>query len=783
MCLKKLLQPLLWVLLLVFSIPSFSQEVTIQGIVLDATSLQPMPFTQVAIYKANQTVPLSGTLSDTDGRFVVTVREPGSYRLSISFLGYQPHFQALNISSSVLDLGTIDLLPATQNLEEINVTAERKSVAKENGNWVLYPDKMPGDGTGNTVDLLNTLPSISVDIDDQISIRGRKASILIDGVRADDPNPLEHISPSSIAKIEVITNPSAKYDSEGSIINIQLKNPIQSKTYTKLQSWVDTKGNHQQNLYANKKQGKWGGFVQALNRKQWIDNQTQSIRNNHLQQQTPQINQDKIQEEEKKQQQIRLGLNHQPVKGKLLKMDVNFQSIEQDPEANIHKEKLTQTGELQQITKQNLLNKRDRKTNTVRLFYTDNRNDHKFKLMGSYRNQDRNNRSQNSYQNFTADNLPHTEYCNERKDRNQSQQDLYRFKADYEKQMGKQLKLEMGAEWQLDQTQQKVQQHKYNVADQNWLLIEGRTFTYHYQKDAAALYGIANLKHQKMYASFGCRFRYTGTSTENNKNGLANQESNHYYSLLPSVRLGQDWERIQMSLSYSKSQKLPAVHQLNSYRNDANPLNIQFGNPGLNPEKDHSLNLEISKQGEKHQLSLAIYQNWMRDMVFSQFSSAGDTLFRTYENLGDGSILGSEFSFSYKAKKWFRVNGSINTFYQNYQGVNLPLPQKNLWSFHYKISTLLRLDSKTQFQCNYNYQSKSLSTFGLKGKLYGLDVVASRKFFKKKLQISVKGINLLDSKRQFYQVENLQFTSDTQRYQDSRRVVLNVIYKWSKRKG
>lgn len=351
--------------------------------------------------------------------------------------------------------------------------------------------------------------------------------------------------------------------------------------------------------------------------------------------------------------------------------------------------------------------------------------------------------------------------------------------VDYEKNLTKELKLEAGADYSSEKQNQNSLQEKFDYGLNDWKMNLGKTFTYEYKKSTSAVYGIINRKKNNWYASAGARLRSIERETQNIKNGIINKQSNSYLSLLPTLTLGHDGESNGFSFSYKKSQKIPKASQLNSYRNDANPLNIYFGNPDLKPEKEHSLSFDFSWHSEKHQMSVAVFGRIIEDVVMSDYYSVGDTLFRSYENMATQNLIGSEYTFSYRPVKWCRLNGSTSAFHQSFSGENLSLPQKRMWSYNSKISANVQLPTNYSVQANYSYNSKTISANGLRGKLYNLDLGVSKSLFHKKLRLSARGVNLLDSKNQWRESENMQFASRSSKYQNTRRLVLGVIYKWS----
>jgi len=202
--------------------------------VIDTLSQQPVEFATIVLIKAADGKQLDGGITETDGSFKINEVDNGKYNLSISFLGYEEHLLT-NVETTLekpdLDLGTIFLQPTGVNLEEITVTGQAALVENRIDKLVYNADKDATTSGGNGADVLRNVPLLSVDLDGNVSLRGSSnIQILINGrpstmFAASPADALKTIPADQIKTVEVITPPTAKYDSEGSagIINIITK--------------------------------------------------------------------------------------------------------------------------------------------------------------------------------------------------------------------------------------------------------------------------------------------------------------------------------------------------------------------------------------------------------------------------------------------------------------------------------------------------------------------------------------------------------------------------------
>lgn len=220
---------LLFMPLAAFSQLTESNEALLSGTVVDGTGT-PLPSASVAIYDSSMTEIITGTPTEANGDFRVEV-DPGSYVVKITFISYQPHQQGVVLSAGEeQSLGTISMESAIQTMDELVVRAEESRMFMSFDKRVFRVGQDIVSMGGSALNVLNNVPSIVTDIDGNISLRGNSSvRVLINGkpsnLVGDDVSALRGIPAGQIMKVEIMTNPSAKYSAEGSggIINIVMK--------------------------------------------------------------------------------------------------------------------------------------------------------------------------------------------------------------------------------------------------------------------------------------------------------------------------------------------------------------------------------------------------------------------------------------------------------------------------------------------------------------------------------------------------------------------------------
>jgi len=218
------------IILVIWSTVLPAQTGRISGVIVDQQSGEQIPFTSLAIYSTDN-IPITGTVSDEQGRFLIEKLSYGTFKLLISFIGYQTDtIENLVIGNAtpILDLGRIPLLPSIVSLKEVEVSGITSTAVTKIDRKVYRADDFATARGGTAVDILNKLPSISVDPDGTVSVRGTSDFMVYVNGKPSQLDPsvlLSQLSADQISNVEVISVPTAKYDAQGKggIINIATK--------------------------------------------------------------------------------------------------------------------------------------------------------------------------------------------------------------------------------------------------------------------------------------------------------------------------------------------------------------------------------------------------------------------------------------------------------------------------------------------------------------------------------------------------------------------------------
>ncbi|MBB6238016.1 outer membrane receptor protein involved in Fe transport [Pedobacter sp. AK013] len=213
-------------LLVFFSLAIKAQNVTLKGILIDQQTKQPLEYASMALLKKADSTVVGGVLTRPNGSFEISKLQIGQYVLKIAYIGYKNRFIPVNINDTrVVNLGSVTLIPTSELLNQVNISSGKVNASNKIDKQSYRADQFESAKGGTAVDVLKNLPSVSVNGEGQISVRGSTGFlVLVNGkpVLTDAQTVLSQLPANSLQNIELITSPSAKYDPDGKagIINI-----------------------------------------------------------------------------------------------------------------------------------------------------------------------------------------------------------------------------------------------------------------------------------------------------------------------------------------------------------------------------------------------------------------------------------------------------------------------------------------------------------------------------------------------------------------------------------
>jgi len=769
---------LLAAFLYIFQTTTLSQT-TITGTVSDFNTSKPLEFTNVVLLSLPDTVQVTGTVTNSKGIFELNGIKNGDYILRISFIGYENHLvNNLRVNNIPrIDLNKFYLLPISYGVEDIVVSGERAPISYEIDRKVINVSENFAASSGTAVDILENIPSITVDIEGNVSLRGSGSfSVLIDGRPSilEASEALQQIAASSIENIEIITNPSAKFNPEGTagIINV----------ITKKNKSTGISGIFELNGGLNDKYGteaisdyKSGDFNAnfGLN----YNNRTHSGKQN-----SNNWTNDGI----KTSFYNSLGNSNRGRDGYSLRGSLSYDLGSK----NI----LTlggMFGDRNHKSSSNLDYQQWNTINTTPLSYISNseskRGGEYYAIFGNYIHPFEEKGHQILLEAYFRANNSNEENINKLLDKGNIVSGQITTesgpgksldtKIDYTLPLGEDTKFEAGYNGEIEFDNEKTGLSIFNQASNQFEIQSQLNKDIEYKNNEIAIYSMFSSKYKKFGYQVGLRTEYTGRSIEIVEK---NQKFDVYrWDYFPSVHASFEFmQNHQVMSSYTRRINRPRGWELEPFETWVDAYNIRIGNPALLPQYIDSYEMGYQTLLGNTILSLEGYYrvtNNRIERVLSVYSE--NVTLQSVQNVGKDYSFGSEFFVNFDPIKNWNVNlmGNIYDYKIDGQLNGVPFTRSSFnWSARFNNS--IKITSTTQLQVNMNYDSPSVSSQGKREGFMSTNVALRHELFNKSLTATLQVRDIFSTAKYEFTNESLDFYKYTYAERESPVVMLNLRF-------
>lgn len=664
-------------LVLVLAFPVLAQQGAggkIEGTIIDADGAG-VPFANIALIDQQTGKTVNGTIADADGKFSIHSIGKGSYKVSITFIGFRTLEKApfqFTAKGETYQMGKVKMEPDTKELDEVVVEGKRELMEEKIDRLVYNADQDATTAGGDATDVLKRVPLLTVDMDGNVTLRGSSnIKVLIDGrpstISASSiSDALKQIPADQIKTVEVITSPSAKYDAEGTggIINIiTKKNNLQGTSFS-VRSSAGFRGSDL-GIDASFRKGKMGFTLGGHGRAGY--NVTGQFKNKQtLKDENEEIETITYQKANTLQNNLfgryNLGwdyaINQYNWIGASVQFGVaNFISTQDNRTTDTYDASgALSSSSLQDVKTNNLNNSVDANLNYVRTFATKGQ-----ELSGIfiYSQSNLTNDSKNIYKDESSD-----EMTSGVKNNNTGYNREMTFQLDYTQPIGDKHIIEFGAK---DIIREVVSDYKYLTAgsDGAYTLSTSSSLTnnFNYNQNVAA--GYASYKVQ-LPSDFnlmaGGRYEYT-TINANFSNTDANIPS--YGVLVPSVNVSKKLKKgSTLKAAFNRRIQRPSLSYLNPRIDASNPKNISQGNPYLRPEYTNNFEVAYSTFMGGTSLNMSAFaRNTNHSIQQVREIEGTDTIYTTYQNIGSQNAYGVSLFANVKISDKFMMNGGLDAYY------------------------------------------------------------------------------------------------------------------------
>ena len=776
----------------------------ITGKVIDASTKQGMEFANISLRKTGSKEFIKGTVSDQLGAFRLDGVSNGNYVVAVSVVGYATFEKELTIGTGqkTINLRNILLKEDTQLLNEVQVVGQRSQMKFEIDRKVFNVDQSLATAGGSASDVLGNIPSVQVDPEGEVSLRGNSSvTVWINGkesgLSADNrAQILEQLPAESIERVEVITNPSAKYNPEGTagIINIVLKKNRKAGYYGSLQAGVDTRGGYNAAGNVNFSSGKFESFVNVGTRVRKSEGEGYTNRQNLDDNGNPvsYLNQLRNDEDTRKPVIFRAGTTYHATDKDHFSFN-GFGLLGRGDETDW----LNYTSNIPGSFTNSLRTSAEKRKMNIGNFEIGYKRDFSEKsnldLSASY-----------NLLNITPESsfLQVSNYAGGTSTSSyQFQENVmkprkWEFQADYVTEFGEQNKIEAGYKGEFLTSKSKVSTYS-GTSEGNAAFNEGLYNNFTYDQNVNALYATYSKRINRFGIQLGLRGEHTRTNT--NSLGYNQSETDHpaykddYFSFYPSAFLSYQLpSNNELQLNYTRRVSRPWGGQLNPFVNLTDSTNISYGNPLLLPQYSNSLELNYIKNWENHTLSASLYYRNTDNVIQRISYRDGDIMKSTFENIAKTQSAGTELILKNNLFRMIDLTSTLNFYYNKLDGFSY-LPEGATtpvvgeadedFSWSARIIANVMLPWGVSLQATGDYNSRELVAQGYRKANHAIDLGLRKSFLDRKLSLTINTRDLLNSRKRETITSGSGFSQESVFARSGRTVGFTLTYNFGNMKG
>lgn len=740
---NSLLTPILVGLLLLCT-PTAAQAqptCTVTGTAVDSASRKPIPFVTAAV-STDGKEPIKAAAADASGRFRIPLKQLGDFVLTLTYVGYGSANVKFNADSTQksIDLGTISMQAGVQ-VEGVTVTVQKPLIKTDADKMTYSVEADPDAQTSTLLEILRKVPQLSVDAEGNVKLNGNSNyKVLVNGkssgmLSKNFKDVIKSLPANTIRDIEVITNPSMKYEAEGAggIINIVTTHGRIGGYNIAVQVGAETEGNLYGGAYAMVQAGKFG--IGARYFEYYFDNPssyTKGASVNYLSEDSRYNRFDYSNKGHGNNRQFGLELSYEIDSLNLLSTYVygiinprTYVSYQVDSTWN---ELETPTRIYNQLTSNHSryecicgsldYQRSFRKKDELLTF------SYQFDLSRD-----------NGYMDYIVDGTlnynPYTEHATD-----YSPTDSHTIQIDYFNPIGKH-QIEGGVKYRYVNNESNSDISR--LENEIWVPVTERTNDMDYIQHVLGLYGGYAYKTEKFSVKGG--FRMEGTWND----GTSKMPDGHYrfhnkmINFIPYVNFFVTPKPSHnLQLSYTQRLRRPSIWSLNPYVDRSEPMSIYYGNPDLEAVVNHSFSLNYSKFSSSWNLFAGLYASFATNDInqVTRFTSQGVSE-TTYINVGKNQNYGVNLSGSYRLRSILNVNASASANY-----TVLDAPTRDLHNEGFNISCNLGISvvpwKGGRINLNGGYSTSSVNLQGKSSSYSYSSLSLAQKFFKERFEVSAR---------------------------------------------
>lgn len=754
----------------------------IKGRIIDIETKKGLPKATATLLRLKDTSVAGGGFTDSEGNLNIEKVQAGRYLLRINYVGYEPLFIesfAVTPMKPTYSFGTIELSQISEMTDEVTITAERDVIQFKSGKRVINVDQDIASKGGNALDLLKNAPSVNVDVDGNVALRGSgNVNILINGKPSTflggGSSTLEQLPAEIIDHIEIITNPSAKYEAEGAtgILNIVLKEERDQGFNGMINLNFGNYDRYSSSINLNYKLNGINLFGSyAFNRfRGGMDGTSYRISALGSGIDTSYLDQSMERKRSMYMHNVKAGIEWNPDKNQNLIVSGSFRPRISDFYGSTITNQSFSISPLLDTTK--------------RFSYEDSESPN-FDLSANYRY----NFGKEHY--LTADVFYSTSDDDEFTDYNQYlsydplNTDLEKsislerdksliFQLDYVNKLDDHFQIESGI-----RASSAIKDTKYDYEFQvgdTWSPDSLRRNYFVYDENIIAGYIIGSADYEPLFIQAGLRIENSNVIGDLTNQSIVNQQT--YFDVFPSANISYKFNPMfEIQGNFSQRITRPRGWSLNPWTDYTDIYTIRSGNPYLKPEYSSLFEL-----GTIHNIfGIAInpglfYRTTDNVMERYQKMISDSVILSTWENMAKSESYGIELNINGPIFKWMRFNGDISYYNYKIEGVDSQREIRQDYTWSTRLSFNMLFSKAFNMQLSSYYTAPTVTSQGSRSENYSFDL-GMRYEYSDNLSFSLRGSDIFATQQYAMTAAGPGFTYDFDMKRLTQFVSFGIQYK------
>lgn len=760
---------------------------TITGYISESTTKDPLEHVNIVLRSLPDSLTVQNTLTDAQGKFSFNDIPTGPYYLIANLTGFATYtglpFNLKNTDH--YNAGTIALQAKDFLLDEIMITGDNPAFVNNIDRKLYYPENDILAQSGSASEILQNIPSVTIESEGEILMRGSanitfllngKSSVLLKNNAA---MVLEQIPAHLIERIEVITNPSARYKPDGTagIINIITKKNIATAFNGSVLVNASTQKRFNGNVSFNYNPGKinlsflygyWKNYLSRTSNDFRILNDSITGRESDFDLNSSSIG-------KPFSHTVSFNIDYLPNEKNTFGISANYFDLSSVRNIEITTVESDKSGIYNDYSTQRTDRDDEKEFELSAGFeHNFNKEDHTIAIEGGYGNY-------NELENSEFDDNYNFPAYPDLKGRTflDKIENFTTLSLDYTLPFGEYTELEAGYEGEFVNGDNNYYTGFFDFDTDTWETDAFRSNHFLYQQDIHAMYATLS----KTFDALGILggLRAEKTIIESNLLTLDSLIPNEYFNLFPTIHFTYELnDEEELSLSYSRRVNRPDADELNPFPEYINIRDIEAGNPHLKPEQVHSVELAYHLNHDNFSFLPTLYYRQSYDAFSEVVRYINDSiLLTTLENLASERSGGLELVFSWTPSKKLNLNLNTNLFYHALNASNLGyVPDRSLLSADTKLSAAINILPLTKMQINATYRTEMLRPQGRSLPFYFVNAGIKQELFKRKASLSLSVSDIFNTMRWQYIIDTPELYQKVSRKRKSQIVYLGFAYRF-----